>query len=211
MPDYDTWDLTNDFTVAQASCLWCEVDPDISFLIQKSRNPRIAAIEQMLVSEIRAGRLRADSTQNVLSSIGDYSKSLVSREALKELAETKGLQPKFLFPSARQPRSEVQAGAPAQGTLGLVTQSSLNENRPEPAPGRRFSEAALRKWYEQRVKDHAKNEKPPSREDDWAATRTKFGDGVPRDAVRALRRELAPVEWKKGGHPKTGGRKHGGK
>ena len=111
MPDYDAWDLTNDFTVAQASCLWCEVDQGISFTYQKSKNPRIAAIEQMLVSEIRAGRLRADSTQNALSSIGDYSRSLVSREALKELADRKGLTPKFLFTSARQPSSEVHAGA----------------------------------------------------------------------------------------------------
>ncbi len=103
MPDYDAWDLVNDFTVAQASCLWCGVDPDISFLIQKSKNPQIAAIEQMLVSEIRAGRLRADSTQNVLSSIGNYSESLVTREALKELAERKELKPKFLFPMAREP------------------------------------------------------------------------------------------------------------
>ncbi len=103
MPDYDAWDLTNDFTVAQASCLWCEVDPGISFLMQKSQNPQIAAIEQMLVSEIRAGRLRADSTQNVLSSIGNYSESLVTREALKELAERKELKPKFLFPMAREP------------------------------------------------------------------------------------------------------------
>jgi len=103
MPDYDAWDLVNDFTVAQAVCLWCGVDPDISFLIQKSKNPQIAAIEQMLVSEIRAGRLRADSTQNVLSSIGNYSESLVTREALKELAERKELKPKFLFPMAREP------------------------------------------------------------------------------------------------------------
>ncbi len=108
MPDYDAWDLVNDFTVAQASCLWCGVDPDISFLIQKSKNPQIAAIEQMLVSEIRAGRLRADSTQNFLSSIGNYSESLVTREALKELAERKELKPKFLFrtPQALVPMKE---------------------------------------------------------------------------------------------------------
>ena len=89
MPDYDAWDLVNDFTVAQASCLWCEVEAGGSFLIAKMQNPRIAAIEQMLVSEIRAGRRRADSTQNALSTIGDYSKSLVSRDALIELAERK--------------------------------------------------------------------------------------------------------------------------
>ena len=103
MPDYDAWDLVNDFTVAQASCLWCEVEAGGSFLIAKMQNPQIAAIEQMLVSEIRAGRLRADSTQNVLSSIGNYSESLVTREALKELAERKELKPKFLFPMARAP------------------------------------------------------------------------------------------------------------
>ncbi len=45
----------------------------------------------------------------------------------------------------------------------------------------------------------------------YAAAREEFGDGMPRDPVRALRQDLAPVEWKRGGAPKTGGRKHGGK
>lgn len=127
MPDYDAWDLTSDFTVAQASCLWCEVDSDISFHYQKSKNPRIAAIEQMLVSEIRAGRLRADSTQNFMASIGDYATSLVSRDALIELAERKGLAPKFLFPAARQPSSQAQASAllaPREGSTSAHDKST---------------------------------------------------------------------------------------
>ena len=83
-----------------------------NFLVQKSQNPRIAAIEQMLVSEIRAGRLRAESILDGLAPIGDYAKSVVSRDALMELAAKKGLEPKFLFPAARQPSSQAQASVP---------------------------------------------------------------------------------------------------
>ena len=80
------------------------------------------------------------------------------------------------------------------------------KEKPEPAPDRRFSEAAVRNWYEQYVKDHADDERPPSRDDDLAAVRKEYGDGVPRDTMRALRRDLAPAKWKKAGPPKTGGR-----
>ena len=97
------------------------------------QNPRIAAIEQMLVSEIRAGRLPADSTQNVLSSIGNYSESLVTREALKGLAEQKGLTPKFLFASARQSISEVQAQASrAVNTREASSATDASERQAEP-------------------------------------------------------------------------------
>ncbi len=130
MPDYDAWDLTDDFTVAQASCRWCDVDPDISFLVQKSQYPQIAAIEQMFVSEITAGRLPADSTRNARSRIGNYSESLVSREALIELAKRKGVTPKFLFPAARQPSSEVQAGAKLEAAW-----PSGPQGESVPAPG----------------------------------------------------------------------------
>lgn len=136
MVDYELWDLTDSLTVAQASCLWCEVEPSASFLYQKSKNSPIAAIEQMLVTEIRAGRLDADSTQNALSFIGDYSQSFVTRTALKDLAEKKGLTPKFLFTSARQPGAEIRNQNPIAVDTGPEPDSN-SEATNQPAANTR--------------------------------------------------------------------------
>lgn len=95
------WDLADHLTVAQAACLWCEREPIDSFHFRTQKTPELAAIEQMLVSAISDGRLRADSSKNALAIIGDYEKSLIRREDLARFAESKGRKPKFLFPEER--------------------------------------------------------------------------------------------------------------
>jgi len=66
-----------------------------------------------------------------------------------------------------------------------------------------YSEAKLRAWYEERVKTWPQGTQGPSRDGDWAAAKLALGDGVPRDTVWNLRREMAPEEWKRGGRPKS--------
>ena len=98
MSDLATWALVDDFTVRQAACLWVGAKP--------SENPfsrtgvitdQIAAIEQMLTSAIRSGVLDADTSTNALTLIGDHSKTIVTREALRAFAESKNQRPAFLF------------------------------------------------------------------------------------------------------------------
>lgn len=55
------------------------------------------AIKQMLAGAITTGKLLANSEANPFSSIGDYSKSLVSRDDLKAYAHQRQLYPAFLF------------------------------------------------------------------------------------------------------------------
>ncbi len=69
------------------------------------------------------------------------------------------------------------------------------------SPGR-YSPTALRQWYEKRVTDLADSHS--GRDDDWEAAKNNFGEGVPRDAVRALRAELAPATWTEPGRRKAG-------
>lgn len=57
----------------------------------------IMAIKQMLTGAIVAGQLDADSSRATFSSIGNYSQSLVTRNALEEYAKSKKLYPAFLF------------------------------------------------------------------------------------------------------------------
>ena len=218
------WELPADIelSVEDAERIWRsrEIDPaDEIAVYGMSQGSLIISAETALLN-LRVQLRRLETRQRTADgSVNTYQTEFESRWE-KHLHEAKTYLAHIAEPNRRDPLLDELRALEAKCTeLGALSdsqqagpaQSSLNDNRPEPAPGPRFSKAKLRKWYEQRVKDHAKDEKPPSREDDCAAALAKFRGGVPRDAVRALRRELAPVKWKKGGHPKTCGRKPGGK
>jgi hypothetical protein len=62
-----------------------------------------------------------------------------------------------------------------------------------------YSEAALRAWYRLRVATWSAERVPPSEADDLAAATEHFRVRVPRNHLRAARRELAPEGWRKSG------------
>lgn len=62
-----------------------------------------------------------------------------------------------------------------------------------------YSMATLRSWYILRRGSWPSTERPPSEPEDIAAASSHFGVKVPRDPFRAIRREMAPAEWKKPG------------
>lgn len=61
-------------------------------------------------------------------------------------------------------------------------------------PGR-FSEADLRKWYASWVERNAREEKIPSRDDDYAAAKAAGFKGATHAIMRRLRNGLAPENW----------------
>jgi hypothetical protein len=96
--DLSLWAFADPITIEQAACLWVGVDPAKN---RYARSPdeasQVAAMVQALSGGVAVGRLSVDSSKNVLASIGDYSASLISREALRVFAEGKGQRPPFLF------------------------------------------------------------------------------------------------------------------
>ncbi len=63
-----------------------------------------------------------------------------------------------------------------------------------------FSGGKLRKWYaEEWVPKNKADEAIPSREQELKAAKQACGDGVTRQAIRTLRKELAPESWRKRG------------
>jgi len=66
----------------------------------------------------------------------------------------------------------------------------------------RFSEAKVRDWYKSYVEKISAVGKKSSRDDDAEAARSRFGFSVPREFLRALRKEFAPAEWTAKGAPK---------
>lgn len=62
--------------------------------------------------------------------------------------------------------------------------------------------AKLASWYRQWVAQNAASGTIPTRDQDWAAAKAALGNGVPRDAVRHLRRHMAPDDWRRQGRRK---------
>ena len=97
-PDLSHWELVDIFTVDQAACLWAGIDPSKNrFETTVSETSRLASVDQFLSAAIQTGQIPADSSKNSFEIIGNYSKSLVTRDDLKTLANSKGQQPNFLF------------------------------------------------------------------------------------------------------------------
>jgi hypothetical protein len=126
MIDLSIWAFADVLTVEQAACLWVRSDPAAN---QYRRCPdevtRIAAIVQALSGAIATNSLAADSSRNALASIGDYSKSLVTRRALQGFAESKGERPQFLFdtllPRATELPAPNKGGRPAEDDWDAFT------------------------------------------------------------------------------------------
>ena len=82
MVDLAIWGFADVLTVEQAACLWVGSDPAANpYRRSPDEFTRIAAIKQALSGAIAANLLAADSSRNALATIGDYSKSLVTKGA----------------------------------------------------------------------------------------------------------------------------------
>ena len=79
------------------------------------------------------------------------------------------------------------------------THATIDEVKTSAAP--RFSRAEVRAWYQSYVERVLDKGGKSSRDDDLAAAYEHFGIKIPREFMRALRRELAPEGWKSKGAP----------
>ena len=232
VPRYEVWDHVDMLTVGDSACLWSDEEPEISFGYQKMKKPTIGAYEALITGAIRQGVVQVDHSSNPLHRIGNCEKSVILREELRQLAESKGLNPKFLFPElrsatapspteARETASTFQQESQVSNTVCwrfdedkieiLETDKSAEANG-QPSVGSssdrrsgKFSPIRLRQWYEEWIVTNETTSNQPSRDEDWTAAKLELGDGVPRDAVWELRRELAPDSWTKKGRRKTVG------
>ena len=91
------WMHVDLFTVDQAAALWAEFDPARVSPVESLKPSEVTAAKQMLTAAIVSGEIRANSATNVLATIGDFAKSLVSRDDLEGFARKRNLFPAFLF------------------------------------------------------------------------------------------------------------------
>ena len=184
MPDFATWALADALTVRQAACLWAGADPSESrFYPTGVLKDQITAVEQMLTAAIRSGVLDADWSANAFASLGDHSKSVVTREALRAFAENKNQRPAFLFDTLLPPRLEHDEDIPVADT---ETFGSTRSRVGRPRKQIKWAIQALHELYPNGVPEGAKLETLT------AAVNEHLNDNsVSRETVRRAANQIA--------------------
>jgi len=94
-------------------------------------------------------------------------------------------------------RIEASSGAGAMIARPMTPESpAIGEGN---ATKLEFSQARCRAWFRLRIDGWPKDKPPPSGAECLAAARAHFAGSIPRDALRAIRREAVPLEWQKPG------------
>jgi hypothetical protein len=178
------WKHVDEFTLLQAACLWTGIEP-LNTFEDLQCSPEATARYLMLTRAIEAGDLEASHpspaprTIRVAAGGSHAPDMLVSRADLEALANSIGDVPLFLCPPT-----------------DAVSKTSDGS--------RRYSPAALEKWYQDRVASWPPSSVPPTREDDWEAAKSEGFPNVPQDAVRACRKKYAPEYWTSKGRRRQG-------
>lgn len=134
------WDLVDVFTVEQAACLWCGVQPRtiLSFgsIRQSEEDDRLSAVLQVLVSAIESKKLQVDSGPNALNLIGDHRNSRVNRDALVTFCETGAERPAFLFNTLVRSDDNLDRPSKAAPDSGKIEEPSVIDAPPKNKGGR---------------------------------------------------------------------------
>lgn len=99
-------------------------------------------------------------------------------------------------------RESAASGPGIEITQILIFPGKKTEADNAKSSRRVFSDAALRRWYLDRIDTCAADQRRPSREDDYREANAEFKGNVPKRTVEAVRRELAPAHWTRKGRPR---------
>jgi hypothetical protein len=117
MVDYLAWASADPLTVEQAAHLWAGIDPSFSdFHKSQADHAAVAPRLQMITGAVVRGVLKADTSTNLRSRIGDHKLSLVGRADLIVFARTLGEKPFFLFDTMLSEVPKAPASQPEQPT-----------------------------------------------------------------------------------------------
>ncbi|AFY62392.1 hypothetical protein [Synechococcus sp. PCC 6312] len=105
--DFFIWDLVKDFTIFNAACLWCELDPNRvdTNNIPSNVEALMGVIEQEVGGyrgdKIAGNKLRVGINPKFSRSCSEMEPIPVSREDLRKWAKSKDQYPPFLFKESR--------------------------------------------------------------------------------------------------------------
>jgi hypothetical protein len=92
------------------------------------------------------------------------------------------------------PTHQKAPGLPFDGIAGGAVEAGLSAGRMAPV-----SDRDLRTWYQQRVRALTTRGETSSGEQDYVAAKQEFGERATRARLRAVRKEVAPVQWRQQG------------
>lgn len=144
-------------------------------------------LEHCLIERLLAGTLFAT---------GYAEKAALDENASKILPDRwRTLTPDFTTSSAT---------APGLNVTGILVFDPQKNSADLSKVARGFSQAELKRWYKQWIAECGAAGRSPSRDEDWTEARRVFERPVPRDALRLLRREMAPSSWRSRGRRRQG-------
>jgi hypothetical protein len=85
--------------------------------------------------------------------------------------------------------------APVRAANNSSTETAASKGPPRPAP----TNPAMRKWMRDRVTNWPDDKKAPTDQDDFEAAAAYFDESLGRDALRSVRRDETPAEWRNRG------------
>ncbi len=116
--DWTAWDIQDEFPLFIVACLWADKEPsdelrdnlaiqELMEAIKFGVTPYVPRVDVDLILWVVGGRQIVVQEQNRYP---EY----ITREAVKQLAEAKGVRPKFLFPEERKDRPTQVDSKPIQ-------------------------------------------------------------------------------------------------
>jgi hypothetical protein len=137
------YDLGNSFSILEAACLWLEMEPEFNaieiypklrFMLQFIEENADCYSEELSRSDLEMHGIR--NIMPVLVPLTKYLSLRVSRQNLIDLAQEKGMKPKFLFPEVRDnPQDIEKLDSRELKTLLRIIRALLNTIGIEPSEG----------------------------------------------------------------------------
>ncbi len=137
MNEKSNWNFVDLFTVHQAACLWCNLNPaKIPEVFSLQHPSEVVAAMQLLVSAINTGTLILEGDCNAFSYINNYTNCYLKRSDLIDFANAKGMRPKFLFDTILPIEDHLPKSASSAFGDDTVQAGSAIKNQSERKRGR---------------------------------------------------------------------------
>jgi hypothetical protein len=177
---------------------------DVTHVAPPGRPPTARELEALKLLYTRRAEVRAQRQSEAHQGFKVLkARGARPRQAVKQFYEA----PRYQRPDVSRSGGIVDAEAPQSIACALASTSLHNCPQDERDAPRPVSKAEITGWYRGHVASVSPGEKPPTRDESWAAAQAAFPDKlVTKARVRALRRKLSP-DWCKPGRPKSGGMK----
>jgi hypothetical protein len=171
-------------------------------VIQRAIKCSEAVAAELLRTMISDGRIPVRGPWDTEPSIAEYTSAIFRTDGSVYFPGS-SMQVPWIEVDLDEVLAVLNVQPPETAVSSVRGDNQRSADRNDEASIRRYSQAALEEWYVKRVQTWPGSVRHPSECDDVAAAKSEVGQGVSRDAVRKLRRTLAPPAWRAHGRRRT--------